>query len=149
MLSFEVLERDGIPAARAATECDEFSVEATAADTIIDTAASGVFWFHFLLVSFSSGFHFLLVSLSSGFIFFWFHFFWFHFSGFPFLVRFSSNFSQATLSFYCSGFLVRFSSNFSQATLSFHCSVRNFFLVVLLLVIFRTKFTRTELHANG
>ena len=129
MFSFEVLERDGIPAARAATECDEFSVEATAADTIIDTAASGVFWFHFLLVSFSSGFHFLLVSLSSGFIFFWFHFFWFHFSGFPFLVRFSSNFSQATL--------------------SFHCYVRNFFLVVLLLVIFRTKFTRTELHANG
>ena len=64
MLSFEVLEKDGIPAARAATECDEFSVEATAADTIIDTAASGVFWFHFLLVSL------FLVS-----------FFWFHFSG--------------------------------------------------------------------
>ena len=81
MFSFEVLERDGIPAARAATECDEFSVEATAADTIIDTAASGVFWFHFLLVSFSSGFHFLLVSLSSGFIFSG-----FIFSGFIFLV---------------------------------------------------------------
>ena len=44
MLSFEVLERDGIPAARAATECDEFSVEATAADTVIDTAASGLLY---------------------------------------------------------------------------------------------------------
>ena len=44
MLSFEVLERDGIPAARAATECDEFSVEVTAADTVIDTAASGLLY---------------------------------------------------------------------------------------------------------